>query len=417
MQTKIVTIGDEILIGQITDTNSAWLGRRLNAAGIKVAEIISIQDNKEQIKKTLDKALNECEIVFVTGGLGPTKDDITKTCLAELFSCELVRDDKTYRFLETMLKERSIEFNELNRSQASVPSCCTVLPNSNGTAPGMWFERDGHVLVSMPGVPFEMKVLFEEEVLPRLKRYFSLKTIVHKTAITFGLPESILAETIASWENTLPRYIRLAYLPNPNGIRLRLSAYEMDGTVVAAEINRRFDELQTIIPNYFLGFDDATIESSLAGMLLRHKKTLSVAESCTGGSIAQRFTAMAGASDYFLGGVVSYSNEMKENILHVSHETLVKYGAVSEQVACQMAEGIRRITSSDYSIATTGIAGPTGGTDEKPVGTVWMAIATPEGTFAEKRIFGHLREQNIARATSFATNMLRMHILSSEKKK
>ena len=191
----------------------------------------------------------------------------------------------------------------------------------------------------------------------------------------------------------------------------------MDGTAVAAEIDRRFDELQTIIPDYFLGFDDATIESSLAGMLLRHKKTLSVAESCTGGSIAQRFTAMAGASDYFLGGVVSYSNEMKENILHVSHETLVKYGAVSEQVACRMAEGIRRITSSDYSIATTGIAGPTGGTDEKPVGTVWMAIATPEGTFAEKRIFGHLREQNIARATSFATNMLRMHILSSEKKK
>ena len=410
MIAEIITIGDEILIGQVVDTNSAWIGQHLNEFGIRVIQITSIRDDQWAIVQAFDEAFRRADLVLVTGGLGPTKDDITKHTLAEYFHTKLVRDQATYDYLDQWLTSKGMRFNELNQHQADVPEGCTVLPNRNGTAPGMWFERDGKVLVSMPGVPFEMKALMTDEVLPRLKAHFRLDHIIHKTAITYGIPESELAIRLESWEDALPTYLKLAYLPNPNNIRLRLSAYEGDGITVAAEIDRQFDRLKEIIPDNFLGFETASLEEAVAALLSERGETLSVAESCTGGAVASRFTAMAGASHYFLGGVVAYSNDVKKNILGVSAGDLEKYGAVSETVAKQMAEGVRRLTASTYALSTTGIAGPDGGTPEKPVGTVWMALATPKGTFTQKRLFGNLREQNIQRATAAVVDMLRIHL-------
>ena len=410
MVAEIITIGDEILIGQVVDTNSAWIGQHLNEFGIRVIQITSIRDDQWAIIQAFDEAFRRADLVLVTGGLGPTKDDITKHTLAEYFHTQLVRDQTTYDYLDKWITSKGMRFNELNQHQADVPEGCTVLQNRNGTAPGMWFDRDGKVLVSMPGVPFEMKALMTDEVLPRLKAHFRLDHIIHKTAITYGIPESELAIRLEAWEDALPAYLKLAYLPNPNNIRLRLSAYEGDGDPVAAEIDRQFDLLKEIIPDNFLGFETASLEEAVAALLSERGETLSVAESCTGGAVASRFTAMAGASHYFLGGVVAYSNDVKKNILGVNAGDLEKYGAVSETVAKQMAEGIRRLTASTYALSTTGIAGPDGGTLDKPVGTVWMALATPEGTFTQKRLFGNLREQNIQRATAAVIDMLRMHL-------
>ncbi len=370
MKATIITIGDEILIGQIVDTNSVSIARHLNTAGIVVHEKVSIGDDRTQIVEAVERALSTSEAVIVTGGLGPTKDDITKKTLAEMFGCELVRNPLVAEHVERMLTARGIEFNALNRSQALVPACCTVLFNAHGTAPGMWFERDGRVVVSLPGVPFEMEHLMQDEVMPRLKTRFALKQIVHRTMITAGLAESMLAEKIEAWENALPPYLKLAYLPNPGAVRLRLSAYEVEGESVAREIERQFEALRRIIPHYVIGFEKASMQELVHDILTRRGKTLATAESCTGGTIASRFTAMPGASAYFLGGVVSYSNASKTELLGVDAADIARYGAVSEQVARQMAEGVRRRTGADYAVATTGIAGPTGGSAEKPVGTV-----------------------------------------------
>ena len=411
MRAEIITIGDEILIGQIHDTNATWISQRLNEAGIKVGERTTVGDDSEQIDEAIDRALARAEVVIVTGGLGPTKDDITKSTLASYFGCGLALHRPTYEFLEKMLAERGIAFNELNRGQAVLPTGCTVLPNRNGTAPGMWFERDGRVLVSLPGVPFEMKALMSDEVLPRLCDQFRLQANVHRTVITFGLAESVLATTIAPWEEALPSYLKLAYLPNPQFIRLRLSAYEVDRDRAEREIEAQFAALRKLIPAYFLGFEGATVQSAVADMLTERGETLAVAESCTGGVLSASFTAMAGASAYFLGGVVSYSNDIKTSVLGVDSQTLAAHGAVSREVAEQMAAGVRRLMNSTYAIATTGIAGPGGGTPDKPVGTVWMAIATPEGVYSRLIHYGLLREQNIQRATAQATNMLRLYMI------
>lgn len=412
MFAEIITIGDEILIGQIVDTNSAWLGEELNKIGVKIFQITSISDSRQHIIDTVMESMERSDVVIITGGLGPTKDDITKLTLAEMFGMQLVKDEATYLHIEKMMKVRGYAFNGLNQSQAMVPDGCTVIPNANGTAPGMWFERKGKVIISMPGVPFEMKAMMSSEIIPRLKEHFNLHSIVHKTAITFGLAESILAETIAEWENALPDYLHLAYLPSPKGVRLRLSAYEVDGEKAATEIDSRFMELEKIIPQYIVGYNDASIEGALGEMLRTRGETVSTAESCTGGNIAHKFTLIPGSSDYFVGSVVSYSNDIKTNVLGVSREDIEKEGAVSETVAKQMADGVRRITGSTYAISTTGIAGPTGGTPEKPVGTVWMAISTPQGTFAQHLAFGSLREQNIQRFTSAALDMLRVHMVN-----
>lgn len=411
MQAEIITIGDELLIGQVVDTNSAWLGRTLSEDGIKVTQITSVQDDPNQIMRTVNEALARVSIVLVTGGLGPTRDDITKHTLAKLFGMKLVRDEQVYETVRRQLAVRGIAFNELNREQALVPDGCTVLPNRNGTAPGMWFERGGKVLVSMPGVPFEMKALVTDEILPRLRTHFSLHANVHRTAITFGLAESILAERIAPWEAALPANLRLAYLPSALCIRLRLSAYETDPEKARSEIDRQFDRLAGLIPHYLVGYGDDTLESATGALLRSRGETLATAESCTGGNIAHRFTAMPGASDYFLGGVVAYSNEVKTALLGVDPDSLNRYGAVSRSVAEQMAEGVRRATGATYGISTTGIAGPTGGTPGKPVGTVWMAVATPEGVHARCMVFGSVRAQNIERSSSNCINLLRLQLL------
>ncbi len=407
MQATIITIGDEILIGQIVDTNSVSIARRLNAAGIVVHEKCSIGDSREEIIAAIRRAELSSQVVIITGGLGPTKDDITKKTLAELFHSAMRFDEGVAEHVERMLAERGIAFNALNRSQAEVPEVCTVLHNAHGTAPGMWFEDAGRVIVSLPGVPFEMEHLMEDEVMPRLKEHFALRQIVHRTLITAGLAESLLAERIEQWEETLPPYLKLAYLPAAGIVRLRLSAYEVEGQAVSEEIERQFAELRTLIPDYVVGFETATVEEQVHHTLIERRATLALAESCTGGKIASKFTAMAGASAYLLAGVVAYANEAKTNILGVDAELIRRHGAVSEEVARAMAEGVRRLTGADYALSTTGIAGPTGGSAEKPVGTVWFALATPTETIALKHACGTDRGQVIDRATAYAIRLLR----------
>ena len=406
MKATIITIGDEILIGQILDTNSRYISRALNAHGIVVAERTSIGDNRDQIVETLNRSLLQSEIVIITGGLGPTKDDITKHTLCDYFGSTLRYDEVEAEHIRAMLAARNIAFNDLNRGQAMVPECCTVLHNAHGTAPGMWFEREGRVVVSLPGVPFEMQHLIDEEVMPRLKAHFELREIVHRTMITFGIAESILAERIAEWEEALPDYIHLAYLPAANVVRLRLSAYEVEGKEVRREIDSLFEELRSIIPNNIAGFEGASVEELVHNILIDRGETLAVAESCTGGAIASKFTAQAGASAYFLCGVVSYSNEAKNMVLGVKMSDIAQYGAVSEQVAKAMAQGAKVVSGANFAISTTGIAGPTGGSKEKPVGTVWIGIATPTRCFAVCRNCGTDRSQIIARATAYAIAML-----------
>ena len=406
MKATIITIGDEILIGQILDTNSRYISRALNAHGIVVAERTSIGDNRSQIVDTLDRALSQSEVVIITGGLGPTKDDITKHTLCDYFGSKLRYDEVEAEHIRTMLAARNIAFNDLNRGQAMVPECCTVLHNAHGTAPGMWFEQNGRVVISLPGVPFEMQHLIDEEVMPRLKSHFELREIVHRTMITFGIAESILAERIAKWEDALPDHIHLAYLPAPNVVRLRLSAYEVEGKEVRHEIDNLFEELRTIIPDNIAGFEEASVEELVHNILIERGLTLATAESCTGGAIASKFTAQAGASAYFLCGVVSYSNESKSNVLGVEMSDIAQFGAVSEQVAVAMAKGAKAISGADFAVSTTGVAGPTGGSKEKPVGTVWIGIATPDKCYAVLKNCGTDRSQIISRATAYAIAML-----------
>lgn len=407
MKATIITIGDEILIGQIVDTNSASISRKLNAAGITITERLSIGDTAEAITEAVTRAMERTNVVIITGGLGPTKDDITKHTLARIFNSELIYNDAEGEHVRSLLERRGIEFTDLNRGQAMLPACCTVLHNAHGTAPGMWFDTpQSGVVISLPGVPFEMEHLMDDEVIPRLKARFELKSIVHRTLITRGIPESILAERIAAWEDALPAHLHLAYLPAPNVVRLRLSAYDVEGAATEEEITAQFDTLRSIIGDNIVGYEGSTVEQQIHEILTTRGEKLAVAESCTGGTIASKFTAMAGASAYFMAGVVSYSNEAKHDILGVTWDSLNAYGAVSEQVAREMAEGVRRVSHADYGIATTGVAGPGGGSVEKPVGTVWMAVATPTKTIALMRNSGTDRSQIISRASAYAIEML-----------
>ena len=410
MKAEIITIGDEILIGQIVDTNAAYIAQRLNAVGLVVSERSSVGDRAEQIVRAIEQSMQRSDVVILTGGLGPTKDDITKTTLAKMFGGDMRTDKRVEEHVRTMLAARNIEFNALNRSQAVVPESCEVLFNAHGTAPGMWFERDGKIVISLPGVPFEMRHLMEDEVLPRLKSRFALQQIVHRTMITSGIAESMLAARIADWEDALPEHLHLAYLPAPNIVRLRLSAYEVDGSTVGQEIEERFRLLEELIPDNVVGYEGATVQEQVHRMLTESGKTLAVAESCTGGSISAKFTAMAGASTYFLCGITAYANEAKRDVLRVDESIIERHGAVSEEVARAMAEGVRKISGADFAVATTGIAGPTGGSEQKPVGTVWFAVASERGTVAMMRNSGTDRGQIIERATAYAIEFLRDHI-------
>jgi len=416
MKAEIITIGDEILIGQIVDTNSAWMGQQLNLLGIEVYQVTSVHDNHNHILKAFAEAEQNADLVLITGGLGPTKDDITKKCLCEYFDTELVFHPEVLEHVQSLLSARNVSINKLNRDQALLPGSCTVLHNSAGTASGMWFERNGTIFVSMPGVPFEMEAIMTEEVFPRLIKLGITQSIVHKTVLTIGLPESMLAEKIEKWEDALPDFIKLAYLPSPMMVRLRLSAYGIDQSFLEAEIDRQVKELITILPEAVFGFDDENLGIVLGRMLVESGKTLALAESCTGGNIAQFITSNAGSSAYFKGGVVAYSNEIKNRLLGVPMELLESFGAVSQEVAESMAVGAQKALNADYSVATTGIAGPDGGSDEKPVGTVWIAVAGPSGVTSKKYIFKHNRERNIIRTTHTALNMLRTFIINENQK-
>lgn len=408
IKAAIVTIGDEILIGQIVDTNSVSISKHLNGAGITVVEKLSIGDTAEQITQTLERVMSFVDVVIITGGLGPTKDDITKFTLAKMFSSAMHEDSRVAHHVETLLAKRGVAFNELNRSQAMVPDKCEVLFNAHGTAPGMWFVGErGQIVVSLPGVPFEMEHLMSDEVMPRLKERLSLHANIHRTMITSGLAESLLAERISQWEEALPAGIKLAYLPAPNVVRLRLSSYDVENEAEMRQtIEALFSQLYKIIPEHIVGFENASVQELVHDMLIERGASLAVAESCTGGVIASRFTAMAGASSYFKCGVVAYANEAKSDVLGVNAEDIERYGAVSESVARQMAEGARRVAGADYAVATTGIAGPSGGSVEKPVGTVWIAVATPTHTIAQLRNCGTDRGQIVNRASAYAIEML-----------
>ena len=412
MKTEIITIGDEILIGQIVDTNSAWMGQQLNMHGIEVYQVTSVHDNHAHIMKALAEAEKNVDLVLITGGLGPTKDDITKNCLCEYFETELVFYPDVFEHVQSLLASRNVTINHLNRDQALLPASCTILHNSAGTASGMWFEQNGTIFISMPGVPFEMEAIMKEEVFPRLIKLGIMQSIVHKTILTFGLAESTLAEKIEEWESALPGFIKLAYLPSAMMVRLRLSAYGTDKAILEAETDQQVQELLNIIPEYIFGFDDDNLALIIGRMLIESSQTLAVAESCTGGNIAHSITSNAGSSAYFNGGVVAYSNEIKSRLLKVPSEMIDTYGAVSQQVAESMAVGAQKALNADFSIATTGIAGPDGGTVEKPVGTVWIAVAGPSGVKSEKFIFRHNRERNIIRSTQTALDLLRKLILN-----
>ena len=417
MKTEIITIGDEILIGQIVDTNSAWMGQQLNLHGIELYQVTSVHDDHDHIIKALANAEKEVDLVLITGGLGPTKDDITKNSLCEYFGTELIYHPEVFEHVQTLLSSRNVTINQLNREQALLPASCTVLHNSAGTASGMWFERNGTIFVSMPGVPFEMEAIMTEEVFPRLTKLGIMQSIVHKTILTYGLPESMLAEKIEEWESALPDFIHLAYLPSALMVRLRLSAYGTDKAMLETEIGKQVKKLLDIVPEYVFGFDDDNLALIIGRMLVKSSKTMAVAESCTGGNIAHFVTFNAGSSAYFKGGVVAYSNEIKTRLLDVPAEMIETYGAVSQKVAEAMAVGAQKALNADFTIATTGIAGPDGGTADKPVGTIWIAVAGPSGVKSAKYLFRHNRERNIIRSTQTALNLLRKLILNDHSKK
>lgn len=406
MQVEIITIGDEILIGQIVDTNSAWMGVELNKAGFDVVQISSVRDREAEIIRALELALSRADVVLMTGGIGPTRDDVTKITLCRFFDAELVFDEEVYQNIERLLKHRQSAINELTRSQALVPDKARIFSNTVGTAPITWFEQDGKVVVSMPGVPYEMKTVMSEAILPALKEHFKTPTILHQTLLVKGFPESALAIKIQDWEQSLPESVRLAYLPNFNIVKLRLTASSADKDSMQAIINEKVAALKLILGNALFYKEDLPLEAIIGRKLASVGASLSLAESCTGGHIAHRITAVPGSSAYFKGGVVAYDNELKINLLNVSAKDLQQEGAVSQVVVEQMARGVRELLNTDYALATSGIAGPDGGTEEKPVGTVWIALATRELIVSQRFQFRMERSLNIERSTQAALLML-----------
>ena len=404
---EIITIGDEILIGQIVDTNSAWMAVELNKAGFQLAQITSVHDEADHIKKALDEALLRADVVLMTGGLGPTKDDITKQTLCEYFGTKLVLNPDVLENIQQIYHTRQSVMNELTKSQAMVPENCTVIQNRAGSAPITWFEKEGKVIVSMPGVPLEMKKVMSEEIIPRLQKYFKTPAIIHKTVQVYGIPESQLALRLTEWENALPEYLHLAYLPNFGIVKLRLSGAGQDEYKLEEAINLQIETLKSILGESIFANEDKPVEKIIYEKLKISGLTVSTAESCTGGNIAHRLTLIPGISDCFKGSVVAYHNELKINALGVSARDIEQYGAVSSQVATQMAEGARKVMQTDLAVATTGIAGPTGGTDEKPVGTIWISVSSPERTITRSFNFGQFARENfIERSTMAALMML-----------
>lgn len=407
MNLDIISVGDELLIGQTLNTNAYWIAAELDKIGFTIREHVSISDNREHILDRVDYSLKNVDVVLITGGLGPTNDDLTMPVLNEYFGGKLVEDKKVYQDIERLILGRGFDMNERNKKQALVPDNCKVVRNMHGTAPGLWFERDNKVVVAMPGVPFEMKAMITDTVIPWLKQKYVLPEIVHQMIYTQGLPESKLAEIIADWEDGLPTNIKLAYLPSPGRVKLRLSSKGNDRKTVQLQIDEQVAKLDAIIPNYIYSFDGRNIEEVIGDMLRNKKATLATAESCTGGYIAHLLTSVSGSSDYFIGSVVSYANQIKINELGVSPTDIESHGAVSQQVVEQMAKGVLQKYGVDYAIATSGVAGPNGGTLEKPVGTVWIAVATKTTIISKLFTFGKVRSINIERSAIAALGMLR----------
>jgi len=415
MNATIVTIGDEILIGQIVDTNSGFIAKSLDKIGVEIHEMLSISDNKKHILGTFAKLQNTVDLVIITGGLGPTKDDITKHTFCEYFEDKLVVNEKVLAHVTELIEgfyKRPI--SQLNKDQALVPSKCEVLFNKMGTAPGMWVKKENTVFISLPGVPAEMKHLVENEVIPKVAHEYKRPYIIHKTILTYGQGESLVAERIENWENNLPEYLKLAYLPSYGKLRLRLSARGTDKEFLEAAIEENVVSLTQIIGDIIVGFDEGeTIEVVVGRLLTQQGKTISTAESCTGGKIAELFTSVAGASSYFRGSVVSYATDTKVSILGVSQNSIDKHTVVSAEVAKEMALGIQKLMKTDYAIATTGNAGPSKGDAAAEVGTVFIALATPNEVIVEEFNFGQPREKVIDRTSVKAFEILQKEILKN----
>lgn len=412
MKAEIITIGDELLIGQTIDTNSAWIGSELSLAGFDVMKKTSIHDIRTDILNALAEAEGKSNVVIITGGLGPTSDDITKPALCDFFTTKLVVNMEVLAMITEMMQRRNFPMNLNNRRQAEVPESCRVLTNAAGTAPGMWFEKSGTIFVSLPGVPSEMKYLMSTHVLPELKQRFRSQAIIHRNLMIYGAPEALLAEKLEGFEAGLPAGIKLAYLPSSGVIKLRLTGTGRDSRTVAELVESQVRLLYSTIPDLIYGEEGETLEMAVGRLLRGRGKTLGTAESCTGGNIARLITSISGSSDYFTGSVVSYANHVKTKLLGVDEKLIADHGAVSGPVVIAMAEGARRLLSADYSIATSGIAGPDGGTELKPVGTLWTAVSSASGTKAEMHTFGADRLTNINRFSNVALNMLRKQILS-----
>jgi len=412
MRAAIITIGDEILIGQTADTNSAWIGSELSKSGFDIFRITTVHDGREDILYALCEVSGKADVVLITGGLGPTSDDITKPVLCEFFNTQLVLNEEVFKMIEEMMARRKNPMNENNRRQAFVPQSCRVLKNAKGTAPGMWFEKDGTIFISMPGVPVEMKYIMTEHVIPELNKRFTSQVIMHRNIMTYGTFEAKLAEILTGFEKELPENIKLAYLPSSGVIKLRLTGRGKDRPGLQELMSGQVASLYKIIPEYIYGENEDSLEK-VAGDLLREKnQTLCSAESCTGGEIAHLITAIPGCSDYYKGSVIAYANTIKTRILNVPDYILQEHGAVSEEVVNLMANEARKLLDADYCIATSGIAGPDGGTESKPVGTLWMAVASEKGTVTENRVFGTDRITNIKRFSLAALNLLRLQIIS-----
>ena len=412
MKAEIITIGDEILIGQIVDTNSQWIGTELNKIGVSVYQISSIQDNKQHILNALKEAQSRADIIIITGGLGPTKDDITKYTIAEYFSDTLTLNENVVNHIQKLFTKYKIPFGELNRLQGMIPTKATVLENAYGTAPGMWFFENETIFVSLPGVPNEMKGLMQSEVLPRIQKRFKLPFIIHKTIMTYGMGESSLAERIEDFENNLPEFIKLAYLPNYGKVRLRLSAKGDDKKILEETLQEKIQDLYKIIPEIITGIDDGgKIEQTIGDLLKKKGKTVATAESLTGGKIASTLVSVPGSSVYYKGSFVTYSAETKINVLNVSKATIDLHSAVSKEVALEMARGVKQKLQTNYAIAVTGNAGPTKDSNNKEVGSVCIALVTDEKELVEEFNFGKPRGRVIDKTVNKSLEMLQQEIL------
>ncbi len=413
MKAEIITIGDELLIGQIIDTNSVYIVEKLGQIGIETVRMTSVGDNNDRITNALNNAKENADIIIMTGGLGPTDDDITKQTLAEYFDSKLVLNKKMLAGIKKFLQSRSLIISERNIKQAELPDNCKIIPNKYGTASGMWFEKHGKTFISLPGVSYEMKWMIEKEIIPEFKARFKLPVILHKTILTNGLAESDMSEKIKDWENKLPNNMKLAYLPSPGILRLRLSVYGNNKTQMEKDIKIQVENLNNIISENIFGYDNDRIEELVGKLLIKNNHRLGIAESCTGGIISELITSVPGSSAYFKGSVVAYSNEIKRDVLGISDADLNIHGAVSQEVVRKMAEGVMRLYKTDYAVATSGIAGPEGGTDLKPVGTTWIVVASKNQTITMKFNFGDHRGRNILKAAVTALVMLRKLLLLS----